>query len=88
MLWTPAVGVEAVGVQGGEVGGVPDGGEVVDGVGGDGEDGAGGEMVGEDGDAGARGHDAGEAEGGGRVDAQGFGYYVVETVGTVLAWRS
>lgn len=55
----PAVGVEEVGVEGGFVGGVPDGGEVVDGVGGDGEDGALWEVVVADGDAGAGGHDAG-----------------------------
>ena len=62
------------------MGRVPDGGEVVDGVGGDGEDGTLGEMVVVDGDTGARGHDAREAEGGGGVDAEGFGYDIVEAV--------
>ena len=78
MLWMPAVRVEDFGVEGGIVGRVPDGGKVVDGVGGDGEDGALGEMVVVDGDARARGYDAGEAEGGGGVDAESFGYYIVE----------
>ena len=48
MCGVPAVRVEGVGVEGGVVGGVPDGGEVVDCVGGDGEDGALGEVVGVD----------------------------------------
>lgn len=45
VVWVPAVGVEDVRIEGRVVGGVPDGGEVVDRVGGDGEDGALGEMV-------------------------------------------
>ena len=52
--------------------GTPDGGGVVHCVGGDGEDGGGWEVMGSDGYAGARGDDAREAEGGGRVDAEGF----------------
>ena len=58
--------------------GVPDGGGVVDCVGGDGEDGAGGEVVRAEGYAGAGGDDAGETEGGGGVDAEGFGDDVAE----------
>lgn len=90
----PARGVEDVG---GERGGgcwVPDGGGVVDCVGGDGEDGSLGEVVREEGYAGAGGDDAREAERGGRVDAEGFGYYVAEAVsqllvygGRVLGWE-
>ena len=56
----------------------------MDGVGGDGEDGSGREVVGCDCDAGARGDETWEAEGGGAVDAEGFAYYVVETVGRGL----
>lgn len=49
-------------------------------VGGDGEHGALWEVVIADGDAGARRDDAREAEGGGGVDAEGFGYHPMETV--------
>lgn len=68
----PALGPEAVGV------GAPDGLGVVYGVGGDGEGGIGGKVMAEDGDAGARRDKAGETEGGGAVDAEGFGDYVLE----------
>jgi len=68
----PALGPEAVGV------GAPDGLGVVNGVGGDGEGGIGGKVMAEDGDAGARRDKAGETEGGGAVDAEGFGDYVLE----------
>ena len=61
---------------------------MVDCVGGDGEDGALREAVVADGDAGPGGDDAGEAEGGGGVDAEGFGDHVVETAGVSSAWRS
>ncbi len=54
---------------------------MVDGVGGDGEGGAGGEVAGEDCDARAWRDEAGEAEGGGAVDAEGFGDDVVEAGG-------
>ena len=52
---------------------------MVDGVGGDGEHGTLWEMVIADGDAGAGRDDAGESEGGGGMDAKGFGNDVVET---------
>ena len=81
MFWSPAVRVENVGVKCWVIGRVPDGGKMVDCVGGDGEDGALGEMVVAYCDAGARWDNTGEAERGGGVDAEGFGYYVVETVG-------
>lgn len=70
-------------MEGGVVGGVPDGGEVVDCVGRHGKDGALGEMVVADGEAGTGRDNAGEAEGGGGVDTKGFGYYVVKTTKAV-----
>lgn len=85
MFRVPAVGVKEIRVESGiTVGGrIPDGGEVVDCVGRDGENGALWEVVVADGDARAGRDDAGEAEGGGGVDAEGFGYYIVETASTV-----
>jgi len=62
----PALGPEGVGVR------APDGRGVVDGVRGDGEDGVLREVVLVHGDAGTGWDEAGEAEGGGRVDAEGL----------------
>lgn len=70
----PALGPEAVGV------GAPDGVGVVNGVGRDGEDGVGGEVVAEDSDAGARRDKAGQTKGGGAVDAESFGDYIMKAL--------
>lgn len=69
-VWTELVCVRA-----------PDLGAVVDRVRGHGERGPGWEVVRADGDAGPGWDDAWEAEGGGGVDAEGFGDDVVETGG-------
>lgn len=61
---------------------------MVDCVGGNGEHGALREVVIADGDAGAGRNDAGEAEGGGGMDAEGFGYNIVETANKALASHS
>lgn len=68
----PTLGAEAVGVR------APDGFGVVYGVGGDRKSGIGGKVVAEDCDAGASGDETREAQGGGAVDAEGFGDYVLE----------
>ena len=61
---------------------------MVDCVGGHGQDGALREVVVADGHAGARGDNAGKTEGGGGVDAEGFGYHMVETIEKSSAWHS
>lgn len=74
----PAIRVEDFGVERWDVEGIPDGGGVVEGVGRNGEGGVLWEVVAKEGDTWAWGNEAGEAEGGGRVDAEGFVDEVVE----------
>lgn len=69
----PAGRIKGVGVR------TPDFRGVVDGVGGDGEDGSWGEGARSYGYGGAGRDEAGEAEGGGGVDAEGFGDHLLET---------
>ena len=52
-------------------------------VGGDGEDGALWEVVVAERDTGPRRNDAWKSEGRGRVNAEGFGYHIVEATGRV-----
>ena len=74
----PAIRIEEVGVESGVVGGVPDGGGVVDCVGRDGKDCALGKVVRTEGYARPGGNDAGKTEGGGGVDAESFGDDIAE----------
>ncbi len=74
----PAIRIEEVRVESGVIGGVPDGGGVVDCIGGNRKDGALGKVMRTEGYARAGGDDAGETEGGGGVDAEGFGDDIAE----------
>ncbi len=68
----PAIRVEDFGVERWDVGGIPEGGGVVEGVGGNGEDGVLWEVVAKEGDTWAWRNEAGETKGGGGVDTEGF----------------